>query len=91
MNKNQESNRSKSKNNPNGRRNEPKVDWKDYDRRCKAEGTDRKAKVRKLEGVVREVLGVEKDAPDRRVGAMMTEFTKTENNPACRGTGQPLC
>ena len=85
MNKNQKNNRPKSKNNPNGKPNEPKVDWKDYDRRCKAEGTDRKARMRKLEDVTYEVLGVEKDVPDRRVGVVMAAYIRTENNLTYRG------
>ena len=53
-----------------------------------------------LEGAVRDLPGVEKDAPDGRAGVLMVAYIKAENNLAYRGlashsvshTGDPgLC
>ena len=52
------SNRPRSKHNPKGKRKDPPVDWPKYNKRCGAEGKNRKARFGRLAGEACRLLGV---------------------------------
>ena len=65
----QPNNRPKSKNNPQGKPKEVKVDWSDYNEHHKAEGINWNKWVSGIADKARELLGIEKGVHDRRVSA----------------------
>ena len=72
-------NRPKSKNNPHGKPNVIKTDWPAYNKRRNAEGLDRNKKMALVADKARELLGIEKGKPDRRVSAILISILKSEN------------
>ena len=71
-------NRPRSKNNPDGKRKDPKIDWAAYNRRRKAEGADYDAKMKDLADKAREILGMAPGARGRRVSAILLSKLKAE-------------
>ena len=77
--KNQKNNRPKSKNNPNGKRNDLKVDWKEYNKRYQAKGVNRNDNMRRIVGMTRKEFGIEDGVRDMRVSAILVSIVKSEN------------
>ena len=72
--------RPRSKNNPNGKRKDPPVDWPKYNKRRSMEGKNRKAWFCRLAGEARRQLGVPPGVRDVRVSAILCAIIKSENN-----------
>ena len=73
-------NRPKSKNNPKGKRDEPKTDWKEYNGRRKAEGENYSTWMRILADGVREIMGITPGTRDARVSAILCSVVKSHGN-----------
>ena len=74
----QPNNRPKSKNNPNGKAKEAKVDWPKYNRRRNAVGPNRDRRLSTIADKARELPGMGGGVQDRRVSAVPASITKPE-------------
>ena len=73
-------NRARSKNNPGGRRRDPKTDWPKYNEGRRAEGKRYVRWMRRIADIAREILGIAPGTRDRRVSAMLVSIIKREEN-----------
>ncbi len=73
-------NRARSKNNPDGKRNDPKTDWSGYNKDRRSEGRRFIRWMRQIAEIAREILGIAPGTRDRRVSAMTVSIIKGEEN-----------
>ena len=73
-------NRARSKNNPGGKRNDPKTDWPGYNKDRRSEGRRFIRWMRRIAEIAREILGIAPGTRDRRVSAMTVSIIKGEEN-----------
>ena len=73
-------NHTRSKNNPGGRRSDPKTDWSEYNRGRRAEGQRYVRWMRRIADIAREILGIAPGTRDRRVSAILVSVLKSEEN-----------
>ena len=71
-------NRARSKNNPDGKRNDPKTDWSEYNKDRRSEGRRFVRWMRQIAEIAREILGIAPGTRDRRVSAMTASIIKSE-------------
>ncbi len=68
----------KSKSNPDGKRNDPKTDWSEYNKGRRSEGRRFVRWMRQIAEIAREILGMAPGTRDRRVSAMTVSVIKSE-------------
>ena len=73
-------NRTRSKNNPGGRRNDPKTDWAEYSRGRRSEGQRYVRWMRRIADIAHEILDIAPGTRDRRVSAILVSILKSEEN-----------
>ncbi len=73
-------NHARSKNNPGGRRNDPKTDWSKYNKGRRAEGQRYVRWMLRIADIAREILGAAPGTRDRRVSAILVSILKSEEN-----------
>lgn len=71
-------NRARSKNNPGGKRNDPKIDWSSYNKGRSAEGQTYIQRMNEIADIVREILGIAPGMHNRRVSAILVSLLKGE-------------
>ena len=71
-------NRARSKNNPDGRRKDPKTDWPKYNKGRRAEGRLFVQWMRWLSDVAHDILGIAPGTRDRRVSAILVSILKSQ-------------
>ena len=74
-------NRSKSKNNPVGKRNDFQINWAEYNRGRRAEGQRYTEWMRRVADKAREIMGIPQGRRDWRVSAILVSLVKSEENP----------
>ena len=77
--------RPESKNNPDGRRNDPETDWPKYNGGRRSEGRGFVRWMRRMAGIAREILGTAPGTRGRRVSAILVSILKREENLSCWG------
>ena len=73
-------NRSRSKNNPVGKRNDPQINWAEYNRGRRAEGQRYTEWMRRVADKAREIMGIPQGRRDWRVSAILVSLVKSEEN-----------
>ena len=73
-------NRARSKNNLVGKRNDPKIDWSEYNKGRDAEGSNYLENLGKIADKARSIMGIEPGTRDRRVPAILLSIIKSEEN-----------
>ncbi len=71
--------RNRSKNNPKGKRNDPKINWSKYNKKREAEGDNHDTWMRKIADKARELMGIRPGVRDRRVSAILLSVIKIGN------------
>ena len=74
-------NRARSKNNSDGKRNDPKTDWSKYNTGRRSEDKRFIRWLRQIAEIVREILGIAPSTRDRRASAM-TVFNIKRTSPS---------
>ena len=70
-------NRPRSKNNPNGKRNDPLIDWPKYNKGRKSEGDYYIAWMPKVANKAREILGIPEGEYDWQISAILVSIVKS--------------
>ena len=73
-------NRPRSRNDPDGRRNDPETDWSEYNKGRRSEGRRFVRWMRRIANIAREILGTAPGMCDRRVSAILVSILKSEEN-----------
>ena len=73
-------NRARSKNNPNGKRNDPKTDWPEYNKGRASEGKNYLEGLVAIADKVRDILGIAPGIRDKRVSAILVSIVKSEED-----------
>ena len=73
-------NRARSKNNPNGKRNDPKINWPEYNKGRDSEGENYLKGLVKIADKAREMMGIEPGTRDKRVSAILVAIIKSEED-----------
>ena len=71
-------NRARSKNNPDGKRNDPKTDWPKYSKDRASEGKNYLGGLAAISDKVRNILGMAPGIRDKRVSAILASIVKSE-------------
>ena len=71
--------RGRSKNNPKGKRNDPKTNWSKYNKKRESEGDNYDKWMRKIADKLRKLMGIRPGVRDRRVSAILLSITKSNN------------
>ena len=71
-------NRPRSKNNPNGKRNDPPINWSKYNKGRKSEGKNYNEWMSKIAHKAHEILGIPEGEYDWRVSAILVSIVKSE-------------
>ena len=73
-------NRPRSKNNPVGKRNDPQIDWAQYNRGRRDEGRRYTEWMPRVADKAREIMDIPKGRRDRRISAILVSLVKSEEN-----------
>ena len=79
-NRNRSPNRARSKNNPNGKRNDPKIDWPKYNKGRASEGANCLNGLANVADKVRDIMGIAPGIRDTRVSAILVAIVKSEED-----------
>ena len=83
-------NRARSKNNPDGKRNDPKTDWSEYNKGRRSEGRRFVRWMRQIAEIAREILGIAPGTRDRRVSGHDRVRHQERSETLLRGSDQAL-
>ena len=70
--------RPRSKNNPDGKRNDPQINWAQYNKSRQSEGQRYTEWMRKVADMAREILGIPQGKRDWQVSAILIAIVKSE-------------
>ena len=84
-------NRARSKNNPDGKRNDPKTDWPEYNKGRASEGKNYLGGLVAIADKIRAILGAAPGMRDKRVSAILVSIVKSEEDLSYWGLVKHPC
>ena len=69
-------NRARSKNNPNGKRKDPKIDWSSYNKARRSEGENYVEWLGRVAEEARNIMGIAPGTQDWRISAILVSIVK---------------